>query len=311
MKKDLGNSSFRISLGLRVLAWIGFAWAKGLEPQAATWIEILLMASVLILMPLARHLGHHHGPLNPSGAKTELMAGLLLVPALLSPIPSVLGAVGVGFWLIHQMRDATWIVWRWKTTPPPTAAYLCHRLAFVFPSIGAAWLLAHRLNWMPFGFDSLMVLLTAAHFHHAGFTLPLITGCCSNASPSRLSKLACLAVIAGVPLVATGITCTHFGVLPWMEPLGVSVLILGAFIVGGLQMRMASAPALSWMTRSLFVLSGLSLLVAMLLALGYGLRSYLPQWALPMPAMWAIHGTLNGFGFGLCGILAWRRRFGF
>ena len=27
---------------------------------------------------------------------------------------------------------------------------------------------------------------------------------------------------------------------------------------------------------------------------------------LTMPQMWAIHGTLNAFGFGLCGILAWR-----
>lgn len=311
MRKDLGNSSFRIRLSLGVVAWVGFIWVKGIEPQAATWIEILLMASVLILMPLARRIGHHHGALSPFGAQTEWIAGLFLVPALLSPIPSVLGTLGVGFWLIHQMLDATWIVWQGKTTPPANVASLCHRLAFVFPSIGAAWLLAHRLNWMPFGFDSLMVLLTAAHFHHAGFTLPLITGCCSNASPSWISKLACLGVIAGVPLVATGITCTHFGVMPWMEPLGVSVLILGALVVSGLQIHMASAPSLSPGTRCLFVLSGLSLLIAMLLALGYGFRSYLPQWAFPMSAMWAIHGSLNCFGFGLCGIFAWRRRLGF
>ena len=57
-----------------------------------------------------------------------------------------------------------------------------------------------------------------------------------------------------------------------------------------------------------FVVSGVSLLAAMLLALGFGLRYVFPYLALTMPQMWAIHGTLNAFGFGLCGILAWRSR---
>jgi hypothetical protein len=55
-----------------------------------------------------------------------------------------------------------------------------------------------------------------------------------------------------------------------------------------------------------FVVSGVSLLAAMLWALGFGLRYVFPNLALTMPQMWAIHGTLNAFGFGLCGILAWR-----
>lgn len=57
-----------------------------------------------------------------------------------------------------------------------------------------------------------------------------------------------------------------------------------------------------------FVVSGVSLLAAMLLALGFGLRYVFPNLALTMPQMWAVHGTLNAFGFGLCGILAWRGR---
>lgn len=52
------------------------------------------------------------------------------------------------------------------------------------------------------------------------------------------------------------------------------------------------------------VLLTLSLLV--LMPLGYGLRSLLPSLALPLPQMGWIHGSLNAFGFGLCGLLAWR-----
>jgi uncharacterized protein YhhL (DUF1145 family) len=46
----------------------------------------------------------------------------------------------------------------------------------------------------------------------------------------------------------------------------------------------------------------------MLLALGFGLRYLVPSLALPMPQMWAIHGSLNAFVFGLFGLLAWRAR---
>jgi hypothetical protein len=61
-----------------------------------------------------------------------------------------------------------------------------------------------------------------------------------------------------------------------------------------------------WLVRAGFVISGVSLLCAMVLAMGFGLRHVVPNWALTMPQMWMIHGTLNAFGFGLCGLLAWR-----
>jgi hypothetical protein len=165
---------------------------------------------------------------------------------------------------------------------------------------------AHRASWAPWGFDPLSVLLTAAHFHHAGFTLPLMAGLNAKARPGCWTRFSCVAILLGVPLVAIGITCTHFGVLPFMEPVGVTVLVLGATGVAVSQMRRGLDREWSIWTRVGFVISGASLLAAMLLALGFGLRYVFPNLALTMPQMWAIHGTLNVFGFGLCGILAWR-----
>jgi hypothetical protein len=135
-----------------------------------------------------------------------------------------------------------------------------------------------------------------------------MAGLCGQALQSKASRVSCGLILAGVPLVAIGITCTHFKVLPWIEPLAVSVLVAGALGVALLQMQMAFQKGLSAWARVWFLISGLSLLVAMLLALTFGLRSLFPAWALPMPTMWAIHGTLNTFGFGLCGVLAWRSR---
>ena len=150
------------------------------------------------------------------------------------------------------------------------------------------------------------MLLTAAHFHHAGFTLPLMAGLNARANPGCWTRFSCVAILLGVPLVAVGITCTHFGMLRFVEPFGVAVLVLGALGVAVSQMRRGLERQHTILTRIGFVISGASLFAAMLLALGFGLRYVIPNFALTMPQMLAIHGTLNAFGFGLCGILAWR-----
>jgi hypothetical protein len=115
-----------------------------------------------------------------------------------------------------------------------------------------------------------------------------------------------VSILLGVPLVAVGITGTHFGVLKFVEPFGVAILVLGALGVAVSQVWRGLERQRSILTRIGFLISGASLFAAMVLALGFGLRYVIPNFALTMPQMWAIHGTLNAFGFGLCGILAWR-----
>ena len=106
--------------------------------------------------------------------------------------------------------------------------------------------------------------------------------------------------------MAVGITGTHFGIAPWFEPIGVVVLVAGALGVATAQLRHGLDKTSSVWVRIGFIISGASLFLAMLMALGFGLRLLNPAWALPMPQMWAIHGSLNAFGFGLCGLLSWR-----
>ncbi len=166
--------------------------------------------------------------------------------------------------------------------------------------------MAHRASWTPWGFDPLIVLLTAAHFQHAGFTLPLMAGLNAREAPNFWTRLSCVAILAGVPLVAVGIMCTHFGMLKWVELSGVAVLVAGALGVAVSQMRQGLVSRQPVWVRICLIISGASLALAMLLALGFGLRYVSPNFALTMPQMWMIHGTLNAFGFGLCGILAWR-----
>lgn len=281
------------------------------------WIHALLLFSLLVLMPLGRGLQ----PENKAGGiviAEDVAAGLVGLSLLTPPVPpTALFDAATGHlvpaafllslpWLGIRLHRAHRVLERWLTTGPPDLTRLTLDLAQGFPAIGAAWLVAHRAGWTPWHFNPLIVLLTAAHFHHAGFTLPLIAGLQARAHPSRLTRGACLAILAGVPLVAAGITCTHFGVLSQLEPLAVTVLVLGALAVAVTQLLCGLRRTAGLWLRLGFLASGASLFAAMLLALGFGLRSLLPDLALPLPRMWQIHGSLNAFGFGLCGLLAWR-----
>jgi len=273
--------------------------AVGLLPlDSAIFVKALLLISPLMLMPLWFGMSDWQHKLEYAAAIA--MAGSF---QLVSGCGAALLALP---WLVARLFVVKDVAMECRMMGVPAAATACEYAAAVFPAIGAAWIVAHRANWTPWGFDPLIVLLTAAHFHHAGFTLPLMAGLNAKASPGFWTRFSCGAILLGVPLVAVGITCMHFGVLKFVEPFGVAILVLGALSVAVSQVWRGLERQRSILTRIGFLISGASLFAAMVLALGFGLRYVVPNFALTMPQMWAIHGTLNAFGFGLCGILAWR-----
>lgn len=287
--------------------------------DADAFISALLMLSPMVLMPLGKRLFSSTTKHEESWMVifAAFLAGLSLAfqpvdpRVILSNDSAIQRIIPAGFlfalpWLIVRLHAAGAVVRKWCSIGFGSHPDVCLAVAQIFPAIGAAWLVGHRANWTPWNFDPLIVLLTAAHFHHAGFTLPLMAGLNAKASPGCWTRFSCVAILAGVPLVAAGITCTHFGVLRFVEPFGVTVLVLGALGVAVSQIRRGMEKQGGWLMRAGFVVSGASLLCAMILAMGFGLRHVVPNWALTMPQMWMIHGTLNAFGFGLCGLLAWR-----
>jgi hypothetical protein len=78
--------------------------------------------------------------------------------------------------------------------------------------------------------------------------------------------------------------------------------------VGILHVRIAMDGKQPLATRALLGLTGVSLFIGMVLAGVYALRASttLFPW-LGIPQMRMLHGTVNAVGFGLGGVLAWRR----
>jgi YndJ-like protein len=286
---------------IKPLIWLAVAAMLKARPVESSWVVVLLLFSPLVLMPLWFGESAKFWRRKFDDAAVIVLAGSFLRE------PGWAAALFAMPWLVLRVLVFWDVAMEWRKNGPPSLALGCVHAATVFPAIGAAWLVAHRANWTPWNFDPLIVLLTAAHFHHAGFTLPLMAGLNAKSAPGCWTRFSGVAILTGVPLVAIGITSTHFGVLRFVEPFGVTVLVLGALGVAVSQVRRGMERDFSIGIRAGFVVSGVALFAAMVLALGFGLRYVLPSLALTMPQMWAIHGTLNAFGFGLCGILAWRR----
>jgi YndJ-like protein len=282
------------------LAWAAQLWMLQSLPADSYWVVLLLLLSALLLMPMARCFldAESQQTWRP---KVELGYAILITASFITH-----ATIYVIPWLLVRSAAAFEAIRNGRKKPLKDTAELVLLSARIFPAIGAVWLVAYQSNWTPLGFDPLIVLLTAVHFHHAGFTLPLMAGLNAKAHPGCWTRFSCVTILLGVPLVAVGITCTHVGVLKFVEPFGVTIFVLGALGVALSQMRRGLEKQHTIGTRLSFLISGTSLFAAMLLALSFGLRYLIPNYALTMPQMWMIHGTLNAFGFGLCGILAWR-----
>ncbi len=168
-------------------------------------------------------------------------------------------------------------------------------------TVGALWAFAYRLGWSPFGYAPIIVLLTAVHFHYAGFALSIIA---QTAIPdNQWGNQMTIALAAGVAWVAAGILITGFGGPVWLETGGVTALSAMGVITGGLLLQSSSRPK-SFAVKFLLVTAGASLIAGMSLAFLYGWRHYYPISQLSIPWMYAVHGTLNSIGFAVPALIS-------
>lgn len=275
-----------------------------------TWLTFILLLAPLVIVPLAIQNASEQ-ELGRAQSHWRLpAAGLLLIAYLLDP------GLGTGWlavpWLIFAFSLFGSVFRIWQRQGKPISHFWVLRLAaLLYLSIGAMWALADRFHWQPMGFDPLIVLLTAVHFHYAGFALLWLAGKALKQCRQNWEKHLISIVVLGVPLTAVGITTSHWQWSPIIEVGAVISMATGGIAVGMLYLRTAFAGNHHLLTRFLWVLAGLSLLVGMSLAILYGIRYYRPIPWLSIPWMYFTHGLLNSLGFALCGLLGfwWENRY--
>lgn len=273
----------------------------GFGPYDAMWPLVVVTSCAMFIVPLQLEVLRRH----------DMRIQVHTLVFIAAWVGMTLNAWHVQHWLtaLPWLLVTLWIAWQaavqmWRG--PRTLARMVALSGPVMLAVGGAWYFADRAGLEPLGFDFLIVRLTAAHFHFAGFVLPIAAGLVLRYGPGRILKWAAIGVVAGMPLVATGITLTRMGGRVEVECVLALVFSGCALTIGIAQAVLAwKARTQSGMTRALLFISGASLTAGMVLAILYALRPWVALPSLHLPRMWAWHGSIQAFGFALCGMMGW------
>lgn len=279
------------------------------ESAGETWlIERLLMLAVLVFVPLALSLVADETSLAFTFAIRLQPFGAALVAISFFWRTGFAAAAITLAWMLTTLLIALFGLWRlwqrWKTSRSILPLEeLCIDAGLAYVVVGSGWLFLSRAGLNPMNFSDNIVLLTAVHFHFAGFAAPILTGLAGRAiQPSIFRKvylIAATGIIAGPPLVAAGITLSRA-----IEVFSAVVLAASLFVLAMLTMFVI-APKMNPLPRLLLVLSSLAVVVTMMFACLYAFGRFAGIETVSIPLMAQVHGISNALGFVLCGLLAW------
>ena len=302
------NTAKALVGGAAWLALLPFSLSDSPEGEL---IQRILLLGVLVIVPLGLALigtvsERRSALFNIAGACQPFAALAIIISSFFAPGTK---AAGLALpWLITTSLiglDGLILLGRLRNAAGPTFAALSVIAAMIYLPVGAVWLIMSRLGIQPLGFGDTIVLLTAVHFHFAGFAAPLLTGVTGHhLSTSSRTKpiylLAVVCVIAGTPLVAAGITFS-----PLLALVGAIVISIGLVCLALTTITSIVPLISSLLPRILLVVSSLSVVPAMALAGVYAYSIVFHKLIVDIPQMAMTHGVINAFGFALCGLVAW------
>jgi YndJ-like protein len=291
--------------GVAVLARIGVA------PIGA--IELMFLFAPLVIVPLGMELGRVMGsdtPITRFAQRIQPLAAMLAVAALWLPPGRPAGALAC-VWMvvclsktIAAIIDLSSLV---KSRPDSSTHSTTHRITLAVAqldlSVGGAWLVASRLGLRPMGIQEPIGLLTAVHFHYAGFATAVIAAAMLQFAAQRqeyrwLRWL--VAVVIGMPfIVALG-----FVISPQLK-LGAAALFSAAVAGLAVILRSCAKRLESGTARVLFHVASVTVFAGMVLSTAYAVADFRGSDVLLIPQMARTHGILNAVGFCLPSLLGW------
>ncbi len=293
------------ALGFGVwLVLLASRWQAGVLDEFLL-AETLFLLAPLVIVPLGLPLTL--GPVRPGGwSRLRTLLGLLqpvgalalLAAFTLEPPGQARLALGLPY-LLLALCTALHACGRLLERGVWPVEELAHDAALLCPLGGAVWLLTWMGDFALLGFQGLWVLLTAIHFHFAGFGCLLIAGGVGRLlRAGRLKAVVALGLMAAFPLLAAGIAGQRA-----LEVLGVLFYVLLLPLLAGLLLRTAALLGPGRRVRWLFVGAAFAVLVSTTLAGLWGLPRPSP---VELPTMIRLHGSLNALGFVGLGLLGLR-----
>jgi hypothetical protein len=185
--------------------------------------------------------------------------------------------------------------------PRTLVARLVYLLPHAYLVFGGAWLVISRYGARPLDFPSVIVELTAVHFHFAGFVAPVIIAMARNHQVRARGPLLVALILS---LVASPLTAIGFVYSATIGAVGAVTFMLGLFLWSVITVVVV-VPSLRGSERWLMLVAAGSVLVSMTLAAIYSIGVAAGESWIEIPTMARTHGVLNAIGFSLCGAGAW------
>jgi hypothetical protein len=179
----------------------------------------------------------------------------------------------------------------------------CFAAGEAYLIVSGTWFVASRLGLQPIGFQEPIVLLTAVHFHFAGFLSAVFAGLTyERLRETRWGKplrVALASVVAGPGLLGLA-----FLVGPKLKLAAVILIVVGQFGLATGMIRVAFGKVNS-VARAMLIFSSGCVVAGMVLAASWALGEFPLQAFVELGRMERVHGTLNAIGFGICGLIGW------
>ena len=292
------------------VAWLALFMNQIGDSPETTLMQRIVLLGVLVIVPLALSLV----PATESQAGESRSYRL----AVLAQPVAAIGAV-VSF-LLEPGMPAAVLAFLWFCETALIALVGLQRLSrpelrswselsinagLIFVPVAGFWLVVHRMGIQLMDYGETIILLTAVHFHFAGYAAPILAGLAGRRllpcpGVSRVFKLSPIGIIAGTPLVAAGISFSPALALAGTVMISIGLVILAVLVVGWILPSIKSIPG-----RVLLLVSSVSCLPAMVLACAYAYSIVFQKLIIDIPQMAMTHGLANAFGFSLCGLIGW------
>ena len=291
---------------------VGSAFGRGphwIVPQLGT-IELLFLLGPLVVVPLGLELfaqldnGTETPALVRMASWIQFPAALLVIASFFLEPGFAAAALALPWFFVGSFLACQGLLI--LTSPGPEGIKeACSIASFLYLPIGCAWLIASRFGLGPMGFQEPIVLLTAVHFHFAGFAAPPMMHAAvdalerSSLAVRKMSSVVATGVLIGPAMLAAGfVVGPRFkltaALLIVVSEAGLAVL----FLFASRQMQPGWA-------RILVGVSGAFLVGAMALAGVWAIGEFPMQPFVHLAEMARFHGTANALGFTVCGLLGW------
>jgi len=306
VSRTRGSLYLVVLLGAAV--WLGLvAGTWGGWPQLGV-IELLFLLAPWIVVPLAASLIPPIDNTETPGAPRPALRWIVFAAAALATISlflptGILSASLASAWLLlcafFALRGLRRL-WRYRTH---SFSQFCFASGEAYLIVGGSWLVASRLGLQPVGFQEPIVLLTAVHFHFAGFLSAVLAGLTyERLRETRWSKplgTALTGVVCGPGLLGLA-----FLVGPKVKLAAVILIVAGQVGLATGMVRVALSKVHP-VARALLLFSSACIVAGMALAASWALGEYPLQSFVELGRMERVHGTLNAIGFGICGLIGW------